>query len=181
MRSELKKGVNFGNIENATNELIIYFDENLFGKEYAEGKKEEELIKQAKVIIDANLEDLKPVQNGELKFATSLIFNIEGVPEVELKKGKYGGVDRDCYHSPFAIFVEITAYAAEKVLGITLEQKGRKWFRKPGAPIPKVEAAGSAKGIKKIIEQDGCWGCKGIGVHTGVDTIDNPTSCPLNF
>ncbi len=186
MRSELKKGVKFGNVENATNELIIFFDEDLFNDaEYKDGKKKDELIAQAKAIIDANLQDLKPVEivynNIQMKNSTKLTFNITGVPDAKFVKGYNGVLDLPANDAVFSIFVEITVYAAEQVLGVKLERKGRKWFRKPGAPAPSVEAEGCAEGVIQAIQNDGCWGCKGIGVHTGVDSIDNPTACPISF
>ncbi len=56
----IKKGVDYGKIKNLTNELVIYFDEDLFNDVGYDvgGVKREELAAQIKNVINKHLPDL---------------------------------------------------------------------------------------------------------------------------
>lgn len=176
MKVELIKNKSVNKSKYKQNELVFYFDEDMFNDaDYnVKNKKGQALIEQCKKEIDKHLQDLQPLDNAGIKFDSVLCFNFENMPDAKIVDNH--GINTSAI---FSILVEITAYAVEQVLDTTLERKGRKWFRKRGAPKSHVEAEKCGEGIKTAIKNNGCWGCWGIGVHTGDDAEDNPTSCPL--
>lgn len=158
------------------NELVFYFDEDLFNDvEYkGNGKKFIEILSACKKAVDENLSKLPNKQknknnDSEVTFPGSICFNINAVPDIK---------DENNINSVFNLFQEITAYAVEKTLNIKLERKGRKWFKRPGAPTSRVEASEAGENIQSELERE-CWGCKGIDAHLNEEHTKPNFVCPL--
>lgn len=169
MKVEFKENQELNSNENfVENVLVVYITEDIFNdSEYSVGgKKFLALAEEFKKLVKPFIKKL-PNVNGTVTFPGVIEFNLNNVPDIT-GSGK----------NPKTILSELAGILTEMSLNITLDRKGRRWFRKSGAPSPHVVANEAPDAVQQYIGKD-CWGCFGFNTTIKEEYENKNDVCPL--